>query len=56
MCASSLIFKAIKWCFFFGFGGLRPPNRPPGPPTGALPLDPARGPVAPWTPAKLFKI
>ena len=48
MCASSLIFSAIKWCIFFG-------QRPP-PPQGVLPLYLDRGPAAPWTPAKFFEI
>ena len=51
MCASSLIFRAIKWCFSLALGGSAPPLQPPT--MGALPhkecclLTP---PAALWTP------
>ena len=42
--------QGFKWRTFESFQGLRPS----GPPAGALPLHPARGPkVGPWTPPTL---
>ena len=42
MCASSLIFRAIKWCFSLA-SGAPPPNPPP---RGFAPLDPPQGALA----------